>query len=239
MVARPLLTFGPLILVAGSTLLLFFIVLAGVKQSSPLTEFFFLSVDTSSITGAPPVSHWTLWNICNGESGSNTACGHVQPAFPFQPQSNFNTMKNIPAEFMNNSSFYYYTSRVDFAFFLIAVAFSSFSFLTGFLALCSRIGSGLAAILAFCGLLASIVAAALMTVVWIRARDGFNTNNMTASVGLKMFAFAWTSVACLLLATIGFCGSCCIGRGKDSSSSRMRFWRRQKAYNAETVNGSF
>ena len=76
----------------------------------------------------------------------------------------------------------------------------------------------------------AIIAASLMTAVYVKGRDEFNDNGISASLGVKAFAFAWTSAACLLFATIGFCCVAC-GRGRrspDYSTSRTsRFWRRR------------
>lgn len=245
MAARPLLAFVPLVLTAGATLLLLLLILAGTRDHVPLNQIWFLSADTSSIKGAPSTAVWTLWNVCNGQSGTAVDCGPVSAAYPLQPGANFNTDANIPQDFLNSVNFYYYASRTQFAFFLIAVFFSGIATLAGLLALCSRIGGGLSAVLTFCGLLANIVAAALMTAVWISARNAFNNAGGSANVGVKAFAFAWTSVACLLIATIGFCCACCIGRKDHVSSgsrSRGRFGRRRKGRFDETaapVNGSF
>jgi len=240
MVARPFLTFIPLILTAGATLFIILVLLGGSISSSPGDSTYFLSADTSNIQGAPSTTHFTLWNVCNGQTGKNTDCGSVAAAFALQPQSTFNTNNNIPADFLNNANFYYYISRIDFAFYLIAGFFSAFGFLTGFLALCSRLGAGLASVLTFCALLADIVAAALMTVLWVDAKNAFVNNNMSASIGVQAFAFTWASVACLLISTIFFCCACCIGR--KEGTTRTSIFRRKKTYldnESAPVNGSF
>jgi len=242
MVARPLLGLIPLVLTGGATVFLILVLLGGAINSSPGTGTYFLSVDTSNIQGAPSTSRFTLWNICNGQSGSNTDCGAVSAAYPLQPQTSFNTNTNIPADFINNSNFYYYASRVDFAFYLISAFFSGIGFLTGFLALCSRLGAGIASILTFAGLIADIVTAALMTVLWVDAKTAFQNNNQSASIGVQAFAFTWASVACLLISTILFCCTCCVGR-KEGTGGGGLFRRRRKAYldneSSGPVNGAF
>jgi hypothetical protein len=62
-------------------LFLFFIVLSGVKNTTPLNKTYFLQADTSTIAGSGrPVSQWTFFYIC-GEG--NTDCGSPVPALPF------------------------------------------------------------------------------------------------------------------------------------------------------------
>jgi len=119
-----------------------------------------------------------------------------------------------------------------FAFFLIAVAFAVFSLFTGLLALCSRLGSAVSSVFALAALVIDIVAAALMTAVFVQGRNHFTDAGITASVGVKAFGFAWGSVGCLLFATFGFCCAAC-GPGRrnkeysGTSTRTGRFWRRR------------
>lgn len=68
-----------LILIAGSIVLMFFVVLSGVKHTTPLSKTYFLQADTSSILGARATSQWTYFYIC-GEG--NNDCGDAVPALP-------------------------------------------------------------------------------------------------------------------------------------------------------------
>lgn len=68
-----------LILIAGSIVLLFFVVLSGVKNTTPLKQTYFLQADTSRISGARPLSQWTYFYVC-GEG--NTNCGSPIPDLP-------------------------------------------------------------------------------------------------------------------------------------------------------------
>jgi hypothetical protein len=58
---------------------------------------------------------------------------------------------------------FYYLSRSAFAFYLISLIFAVFSFFTGFLALCSRLGSAVSSLFALTALLFTTLAATLMT----------------------------------------------------------------------------
>jgi hypothetical protein len=73
---------GPasLILIAGSIVLMFFVILSGVKDSSPLNKTYFMQADTSTIAGSGrTVSQWTYFYVC-GEG--NTNCGSPVPDLP-------------------------------------------------------------------------------------------------------------------------------------------------------------
>lgn len=142
----------------------FFILLAGAIDSKPVNKFYFLSVDTSSISGAAATSRWTFWNICSVTSAGLSNCGKVHPAFPFDPpaKSNFGTSDGVPDAFLHTKKFYYLT-RFMFAFCLIYLFFAVCSFFAGILALCTRIGSYLSGLLAMTAAFFSALTAALMT----------------------------------------------------------------------------
>jgi len=143
--------------------MLFFVILAGVNESVPLNEIFFLSADISSFhttvdspSGFPLLRHfliagygqWTLWGVCGATTdGKNVNCEKHTPAYPFSPADNFGS-HNVPADFSENEDFFYYTSRFMFAFFLITLSFAVFSIFTGLLALCSRLGSAVSSVFA-------------------------------------------------------------------------------------------
>ena len=69
-----------LVLIAGAILLMFFVVLSGVTDSTPLNKIYFLRADTGSISGARPISQWTYFYVCGA---GNQDCGKPVPALPF------------------------------------------------------------------------------------------------------------------------------------------------------------
>ena len=85
---------------AGAALLIFLVLLAGAVDHHPVSGIWFLRVDTSGIKGAPSMSHWTFWNVCDGSSGINANCGKVVPAYPFDPPRDFGTTNGIPSAFI-------------------------------------------------------------------------------------------------------------------------------------------
>lgn len=53
-----------LILIAGTIVILFLLILAGAYDKRPLNEIFFLQADTKGIPNAPQgICHWTLYNV--------------------------------------------------------------------------------------------------------------------------------------------------------------------------------
>merc|ERR1711964_462493 len=153
MAGRSLFSLVSLILVAGGLLLMFFILLAGAVDGSPLNKFYFLQASTGNLPGAPTIARWTYWNVCGVQNG-RTVCGNqgysdVHPAFPLDPAShrNFDTTTNVPRNFVRHHGYYFYMTRFMFAFMLIALFFGVCALFTGLLALCTRIGSYLSGLL--------------------------------------------------------------------------------------------
>lgn len=69
-----------LILIAGAIVLMFFVVLSGVTNSTPLNKTWFLQADTSSIAGSGrAVSQWTYFYVCGS---GNQNCGSAVPDLP-------------------------------------------------------------------------------------------------------------------------------------------------------------
>ncbi|MCJ1312114.1 hypothetical protein MMC25_005788 [Agyrium rufum] len=243
MAGRPLFAFLSLFLIAGAIVLIFFTLLPGAVDQSPLDQIFFLQADTSGIPGAPALSRWTFWNICSVNPGSKNVCPGVHPAFPLDPPSgrNFGTTKDIPQGFLGTRKFFYET-RFMFAFVLISLFFSVFSLFFGIFALCSRIGSFLSSGLCFIALFFQTATAALMTAAYVQGRNYFRANNQTASVGTKAFGFIWGAMGALLLATILFCIGGATGRKDKSTYSSRTNGRSFFGRNKSTTNrnrGSF
>jgi hypothetical protein len=161
----PLVALVSLIILAGGVLLQFFTILSGGVNSSPENQFYFLEAsDIGNIPGARNPSRWTFFAICgvNPDNGHNTDCGKPVPALPFDPPRNFGTEQNVPSEFIGTHHFFY-LSRFMFAFYLVALFFAVIALLTGFLALCSRLGGYLSGFTVAIALFFQALAASLMT----------------------------------------------------------------------------
>ncbi|KAK9495966.1 SUR7/PalI family-domain-containing protein [Lipomyces doorenjongii] len=234
----------PFILLSGATLLLLFIVLAGIKDSNPLNRIFYFQADTSGIGDAPPISRWTLWNVCSVSNGLNSNCTPNHPAYAFQPDVNFGSTNGVPSAILNNHSTYFYLSRFAFAFFLIATIFSGFAFLSGLFALCSFLASCVTAGLALAALITDIIASSLATALYVKARNAFHSEGRSASLGVKLFAFAWTSVVCLILCSVGYLLVFRAGRARTRGAvpleekRRGRFFRRRREYPGDGESGT-
>ncbi|KEZ39414.1 hypothetical protein SAPIO_CDS10129 [Scedosporium apiospermum] len=254
-----------LLLTATALLFLFFLILSGVTNSTPLNKTYFLQADTSGITGARDVTRWTYFYMC-GEENAN--CGKARPAPPFGKAWDANA-QNVPQELMGShggdttSSYYFYMWRFGWVFFLIALFFTTLAFLSSFLACCGRIGSLLASLAALTALIFWTIAAVLMTpfinknasVTFVKARDVFRRNGRDAHIGTYAFAWTWAGWTALLLATLLFCagirkkkenrvraaddGLAYGGATYDAAPRHKRWGRKSKARDSRRVKNEY
>ncbi|KAI5867496.1 SUR7/PalI family-domain-containing protein [Durotheca rogersii] len=217
-----------LVLLAGSIVMLFFVILSAVNTTSPLGNTYFLSADTSDITGARRVTQWAYFYIC-GEGNSD--CSRAWPAPPLGWAWS-RTPFNAPAVLVGSyggattSFYYYYMWRFGWVFYLIALVFSVIAFFAGFVACCGRLGSAIAGLASFVALFFLTIAVSLMTAVFVRMRDAFLASGRNAEIGRYAFGFSWGSWTALFLATILFC----VGIRRDGSSrGNSRRWGRQRS----------
>jgi hypothetical protein len=124
-------------------LLLWFLVLSGVRDHTPLNKIYWLRADTSNIGGANhDISQWTYWRIC-GDHNSN--CDQVYGALPFGYAWKDDPTGAPPALVGNHannttSRYYYYMWRFGWVFYFLAFIFANFAFLSSILCF-FRIGS--------------------------------------------------------------------------------------------------
>ncbi|KAL1637405.1 Eisosomes component [Neofusicoccum ribis] len=226
MAARPLLSFAALILLAGGLVLQFLVILSGGVSGTPENQIYFLEASTDGVSpGTRNPSRWTFWAVCGkGSNGHNANCGAVVPALPFDPPRNFGTETGVADAFIGTHH-YFYLSRFMFAFYLIAIFFAAIALFTGLLALCSRLGGYLSGFNTFIALFFQTVAAALMTAWTVQGRDAFRSNNQSASLGVKAYAFTWSAVAAFLTSMVLFClsGS---NRNESTYTKRSTFGRK-------------
>jgi len=215
MATKPIIASVGAFFTAGAVLLLFLIILAGIKDHAPLNQLYWIDVDTSKISGAPPTSRWTLWGICEaGSDGRNTNCTSNKAAYPFDPSNNFNTQTGIPSDFIQNRDTYYYLTRFGFPFYIIGLVFAVVSLLFSLLSCLSRLGAALNSVFNFVAFLFIITASSLETATYIMAKQKFNDNGEKATLGVKMIAFTWTATALLLLVLVSNCTICAAGRDR-------------------------
>lgn len=229
-----------LVLIGGSLVLLFFVILSGVKTTTPLNKVYFLQADTSSISGARPVSQWTYFYTC-GEG--NQDCGKAIPAMPFGAAW-VGGGEGAPAGLIGKhykhttSTYYYYMWRFGWVMYLLALFFDVCAFFTSLLAPCSRLASGLSATVLGFALFWMSLAAALMTITFVKARNEFTRHGITAHIGRYALGFTWGAWAAMFLAMIMLYLGCGLGGRKESATSArasrsttagsLPFWRRQR-----------
>jgi len=235
-----------LILIAGSIVLIFFVVLSGVKNTSPLNKTYFLQADTSSIAGSGrAVSQWTYFYVCGA---GNQGCGKPVPALPFG-YAWVGGSAGAPAELVGShgkhttSTHYYYLWRFGWVFYLMGLFFDVVGFFAALLAPCSRLASGLSGLIIGMAWFWFTLGAALMTSEFVMARNRFHDAGLAASVGKYAFGFTWGAWACLTLATIMLFLGCGLGGRKERTAtsaraersgrgSNLRFFRRQRSRGA-------
>ncbi|KAF3991703.1 hypothetical protein FT663_01014 [Candidozyma haemuli var. vulneris] len=197
-------TFANLILLAGTTLLLIFIVLGGAVNHFPFHKFDWLHADTSSIDGAYSQSKWYFWGVCDADDRSQC---HLGPAYALSPYRNFETESGVPQDFISDDSTYFYLSRFAFAFFIIGFVFTALAFLIDVLGFCFDFAERLIIALVTLGLFFVAGFAAFQTAVAVLARNAFRDEGYSADIGVQGFAIMWTSVACLLIVWIISCAN--------------------------------
>jgi hypothetical protein len=223
-----------LVLLAASVLFMIFVIISGVSNVTPLTKTYFLQADTSGIQGARPVSQWTFFYVC-GEGNQN--CGNAVPALPFGAAW-IGGGQGAPADILGKhyhgttSSYYYYMWRFGWVFYLISFFFNVFGFIGALVAPCSRLGSAFSGMLTFIALGFMSVAAPLMTAEFIKARNSFRAQGISAKIGVYAFAWTWAAWACMLIATIFLFVGCGVTSRSDSTTKtggNTGFFRRQRS----------
>ena len=210
-----------------SILLLFFIILSGVTNSTPLNKTYFLSADTSGITDARDYSQWTYFYICGSD---NKDCGGAKAAIPFGWAWGAHADKvpdGLGGDYGSGttSKQQFYLWRFGWVFILITLFFEVLAFFSGFLACFGRLGAAISFIVTGAALLCHTVASSLTTATFVIARDKFHDDNRSADVGKYAFGFLWGSFAALLIA-VGLFGA---GMRGDKGPSRGGLFRRNKS----------
>jgi len=211
--------FASLILIAGSIVLIFFVVLSGVKDTSPLNKTYFLRADTSTLAGTNrTVSQWTYFYVCGD---GNTDCGAPVPAMPLG-YAWIGNNTGVPEHLAGSkgkgttSTYYYYLWRFGWVFYLIGLFFDVVAFFTSLLAPCSRLASAFSGVVLAFALFWFSLATCLMTVTFVKARNVFRHAGLSAQIGKYAFGFTWGAWAAMVLATILLFLGCGLGGHRDN-----------------------
>ncbi|KAF4464357.1 cortical patch [Fusarium albosuccineum] len=226
-----------LVLLAASLLFLWFIILSGLKSTTPLDKTYFLRADTSDITGARDITQWNFFYTCG--AGNNDCSGaRAAPTIGRAWDSN---PSGAPSSLVGGhdgdrtSKKYFYLWRFGWVFFLITLFVETLTFFTGFLACCGRLGAAISGLMSMFALFCSSIAMSLMTATFVLARNAFKSDGRSASLGRYAFGFAWGSWAALFIATVLFF----LGLRGDKSSGggggySGRSWRRSRSVRSHT-----
>ncbi|CAN3356353.1 protein Sur7p [Diutina catenulata] len=189
------------IFLAGVVVMMIFLVLSGSTAHSPIKQFYWLSADTSSISGAYSKSAWTTWGVCEMDGSNHVGkdCERDPIGLMISPKDNFDTESGFPQEFVESRNMYYYLSRFAFAFLLITFGLVAIVFVVSFFgSMASRVDKTLSPLLALT-LLTAAAWVACTTAAVIMARDNFSEAGIEHSVSTKSMALMWTSFFLILV----------------------------------------
>lgn len=187
---------------AGASLLLLLILLAGSSDHFPLNHFYWLRADTSNIPGAPATSEWTFWGICQEGDYSNCTLG---PAYPISPKDNFHTTKGVPSKLVSNRDTYYFLTRFSFTFTIIAFCFTAITLIVDLLGFCFSIIDKITIFFLSFAVFFIFGVAAFQTAAVVMAKSAFKDDNLSAKVGIDLMAILWAAVVCLLIVYFNTC----------------------------------
>lgn len=223
---------------AAAIVFMFFVILSGVTNTTPLNKTYFLQADTSQIPGARSVSQWTYFYVCGP---GNTNCGAAVPALPLGDAWGSGA-SNVPAGLFGKhhgtSNHYYYMWRFGWVFYLMALFFLVGALFAACLS-CFRIGSGFAGILCGIAWFWFTLAASLMTAEFVQARNRFHDAGLAARLGRYAFGWTWGAWVAITLATFLLLSGAVVGGSSSRSTNNDNvrttptksgaFFRRQRS----------
>lgn len=229
------------ILIATAILFMFFVILSGVKDHTPLNRVWFLQADTSNIAGSPrPLSQWTYFYVC-GDHNKN--CGDAVPALPLGYAWKGDN-SGAPAALVGNhghgttSKYYYYMWRFGWVFYLMSFVLAVCGLFSSLLAPCSRLASGLSGLIIASSLFFFSIATPLMTAVFVKARNRFHDDGRAAKVGPAAFGFTWGAWAALLLAMCMLFMGTAFGGSRRDHAQHQRGFRKVNAGGPTAAGGA-
>lgn len=195
-----------LFLLSGAGLLAFFVILCGARTTGVLTKFYWLKADTSGIPNAPSETYWLNYMYCSKDNGTSYyhSCSSKEPAYPFSPRNNFKTTLNVPSSFVNDRDKYYYLSRVGWSMWLVGLLFLSLSLIPMLVALFISIPKIyiISTLLLWSAWFYLTLGACLWTSCFVLGKNAFKDAGRSAHLGVKMFAFIWTTVFIITLCSL-------------------------------------
>lgn len=196
-------TFLNLFFLAGTMLLLLFIIMAGSGDHTPL-NFYWVRADTSNISGAYSESAWSFWGVCSYPGFKDCQRG---PAYPISPKDNFQTLQGVPSDLVNNRDNVYYLSRFGFCFVVIAICFTGVALIVDLLGFFFQIIDKIVSI--FVGFALFFIAGynAFYTSAAVLARNAFSNEGQSTKLGVKLIAVSWTSLVTIAIVFFTTCAT--------------------------------
>ncbi|KAI0462594.1 hypothetical protein LJB42_004088 [Komagataella kurtzmanii] len=186
----------PLVLLAGTVLLLVFVVLSGGTDHYPFDRFYWLEVRTTDFETPFDLARWTYWGLCENVDGRNRDCV-TGPAYPISPEDNFEGDENLNSDFISNRDTYFFLSRFGNVFLLLGLIFSGVSFILTFLSSVLKSARVTLALFLFLATLFTAGGAALMTAVVVLARNHFD--GVETQISANQLGCTWGAVATIFL----------------------------------------
>jgi len=211
--ARPILGLLAWIFLAGGIVFQFLVILSGL-ETDPENQIYFLQTTLNGVphNGFPSPIRWTYLRLCGVENGLNGNCLPTVADPPFSPVNNFGTTQGLPDTFSQHENYWYYLSRIGWAFYLVALFFAVVAVSLGLLAFCTRLGAYLSSSFTFLAVGMQAVAASLMTAWVVQGHRAFANSGQEVSYGVKAIAFTWSAFAAWSIATILFCVGGAVGK---------------------------
>lgn len=185
---RPLLII-PILLLIIATILLILVNVSGASTGPLLERLYWSRVTTTSRTVA-----WTNFRLCDLNSDTLVCDQSPRIAFPYVGLPNVE-------EFRNERDTFYYLTRVSYFLLLAGLLFTVISLLAIVIScICTvRVGSLFSSVFVGFTFFITLAGAACVTAAHVKGVAAFNNDGFKSQIGVKMFAFVWSAVACQLL----------------------------------------
>lgn len=197
-------SFVSLLFLLGATIMTFFLILSGARNTGILKNFYWIEATTAGFNDASNMTRWFNYEFCGYSNGQLFNCSSKAPAKPFSPKDNFGSNPLMPTSFLNDRDAYYYLSRVGWAMLLIAVFCEVMTLIPQIITVFKHIRSLsiFATVFHWLSLFFILLAACLLTGCYAKGIRAFHSKNRHAKLGAKCFALLWTTVFLLLCTSI-------------------------------------
>lgn len=200
--------FTIIILAGGVTM--YVLLLASGSPVHPNTRWIepWIVANSSSNTFPYRSSSWTMYDYCFtaniGTRGVNRYCSPSSAAYPFDPRTNgghFFSTDQVYDDFLNTDK-YFYMSRFQYPFYILAVISLGIAFLASFFILWFYIAGIITCSCSAVATLFGLLAASLSTGTYVQAAKVFRDHGDSAEVSHILMGLAWTNVVIGLICTL-------------------------------------